>query len=73
MKLHDMQEHVASIDLQVVIDDRGDFFLGQQLAVFLVQVVADKHLKRSGARLRLAWERRQPVRQRKFQGRLQGV
>ena len=29
MKLQDMQEYVASIDLQVVIDDRSDFFLGQ--------------------------------------------
>jgi hypothetical protein len=29
VKLQDMQEHVASIDLQVVVDDRGDFFLGQ--------------------------------------------
>ncbi|MFS2197792.1 hypothetical protein [Pseudomonas sp. Pseusp3] len=31
----------------------------------------DASCEQSG--LRLAWERRQPVRQRKFQGRLQGV
>jgi hypothetical protein len=45
MKLQDKQEHVASVDLQVVIDDRGDFFLGQQLTGLLVEVVPDKHLK----------------------------
>lgn len=47
MKLQDVQEHMARIDLQVVIDNRGDFFFSQQLAILFVEVVSNKHVQRA--------------------------